>query len=132
MTAFRLITDSLRHYWRTNLAVVLGVVAATAVIGGALVVGDSVRDSLRQMSLDRLGGVNFALSGQRFFREELADELADGWVDGLAAPAISLTGSVVRDEDSTTHRSSGVDIYGVDERFWCLMQIQEVSVPAEN
>ena len=71
-----LLLRSLLHYWRTNLAVLLGVVAATAVIGGALVVGDSVRDSLKQMSLDRLGNVSHALSGGRFVREDLADLLS--------------------------------------------------------
>ncbi|MGH7127154.1 MAG: hypothetical protein ACREIV_01205 [Planctomycetaceae bacterium] len=51
MTKFRFLLESLRHHWRTNLAVLLGTAAATAVIGGALVVGDSVRESLRQMTL---------------------------------------------------------------------------------
>ena len=36
-----LLTRSLRHYWRTNLAVVLGVATAVAVLAGALLVGDS-------------------------------------------------------------------------------------------
>ena len=63
---------NLRYYWRTNLAVVVGVIAGTAVIGGALVVGDSVRGSLRQMSLDRLGRIDDVLTGPRFFREDLA------------------------------------------------------------
>ena len=49
MTSFQLIRRSLVHFWRTNLAVILGVAVATAVIGGALIVGDSVRASLRQM-----------------------------------------------------------------------------------
>lgn len=73
MSRWLLIRRSLRHYWRTNLAVLLGVVAATAVIGGALLVGDSVRDSLRQMSLDRLGSVDHALVAPRFFRQQLGD-----------------------------------------------------------
>ena len=50
------------------LAVIVGVIAGTAVIGGALIVGDSVRGSLRQMSLDRLGQIDDVLAGQRFFR----------------------------------------------------------------
>src|SRR6188472_783062 len=75
MTSFRLLFRSLRFYWQTNVAVVLGVVAATAVIGGALIVGDSVRDSLRKMTLDRLGDVNHALVAQRFFTEQRADFL---------------------------------------------------------
>ena len=44
-----------RYYWRTNLAVVLGVATAVAVLAGALLVGDSVRGSLRDLVLQRLG-----------------------------------------------------------------------------
>src|SRR6185436_11401890 len=53
MSRFQLVLRSVSHHWRTNLAVLLGVVAGTAVIGGALIVGDSVRASLVQMTLDR-------------------------------------------------------------------------------
>ena len=55
MTRLQLLIANALHYWRTNLAVLLGVAAATAVISGALIVGDFVRASVRQMSLDRLG-----------------------------------------------------------------------------
>ena len=70
-----LVLRSLSHYWRTHLAVLLGVIAGTAVISGALIVGDSVRGSLKQMSLDRLGGIDLALRTHRFVREDLATEL---------------------------------------------------------
>ena len=50
MTRLGFLLRSLVHYWRTNLAVLLGVMAGTAVISGALVVGDSVRESLRRLS----------------------------------------------------------------------------------
>ena len=42
-----LLARNLRWYWRTNLAVLLGVATATGVLGGALAVGESVRASLR-------------------------------------------------------------------------------------
>ena len=35
-----LLARSLLHYWRTNVAVVLGVAVAAGVLGGSLVVGD--------------------------------------------------------------------------------------------
>lgn len=60
-----LVVRSLKFYWRTNLAVLLGVIAGTAVIAGAFITGDSVRDSLRRMSLERLGRIDFALHGDR-------------------------------------------------------------------
>jgi hypothetical protein len=50
-----LLARSLAWYWRTNLAVLLGVATAVGVLGGALVVGDSVRASLRDLVLARLG-----------------------------------------------------------------------------
>ena len=69
MSLFRLALRSATYYWRTNLAVLLGVSAAVAVLGGALLVGDSVRGSLRDIALGRLGKADQALSSAQFFRE---------------------------------------------------------------
>ena len=69
---------SLWHYRRTNLAVVLGAAVATSALTGALIVGDSMRASLRDVALGRLGKVDHALVAQRFFREALAAEIAKG------------------------------------------------------
>ena len=66
---------SLIHFWRIHLAVLLGTAVATAVLTGALLVGDSVRGSLRDLTLDRLGRIDYALVSEQFFREELASEL---------------------------------------------------------
>ena len=54
----------------------LGVAVGTAVVTGALLVGDSMRASLRDAALGRLGNVQHALVANRFFRAELAAELA--------------------------------------------------------
>ena len=70
MTRGRLIFNSLTHHARSHLGTLLGVVVASAVLIGALVVGDSVRFSLRQHALKRLGGVRLALvQHDRFFRD---------------------------------------------------------------
>ena len=50
----RLVLRNLRYYWRSNLAVLLGVATAVAVLAGALLVGQSVRASL----LDLLNGAD--------------------------------------------------------------------------
>jgi hypothetical protein len=75
MSALRFILSSLWHYRRIHVAVGLGVAVATAVLTGALLVGDSVRGSLRELTLARLGRIDEALVGP-LFREALADELA--------------------------------------------------------
>ena len=75
MTKAKLFYRNLTHYWRTNLAVIAGVAAAVAVLAGALLVGDSVRASLGDLVLLRLGETSFVITSENFFREELADEL---------------------------------------------------------
>src|ERR1700693_2870478 len=70
-----LIKRSLFYYWRTNFAVIAGVAIAVAVLAGALVVGESVRASLRDLVLLRLGRTDKAVFSTGFFRESLAEEL---------------------------------------------------------
>ncbi len=110
---------SLKHYWAINLAVVLAAAVSTAVLTGALLVGDSVRGSLRDLTLDRLGGVDFALVAPRFFRSDLVDDLTsqprvDGSIDRLAALIIQR-GSAVHSD--SRQRAAGVNIYGVESNF---------------
>ena len=45
-----------RGQWATSLATAAGVAVAAAVITGSLIVGDSVRGSLRDLALDRGAG----------------------------------------------------------------------------
>jgi putative ABC transport system permease protein len=77
MTFWTLIFRSLRFHARSHLGTLLGAAIGSAVLIGALVVGDSVRESLRERVWMRLGRVKWAMnSGDRFFREELANDLA--------------------------------------------------------
>ena len=57
-----LVKRNLTYYWRTNLAVVFGVATAVSVLAGALLVGDSVRASLRDLFLARLGSTDYVVS----------------------------------------------------------------------
>jgi hypothetical protein len=75
MTPRGLVLRGLRHYWRTNLAVVLGIATAVAVLAGALIVGDTVRGSLRDLVTHRLGRVDHVVQSNSFFREALAQEI---------------------------------------------------------
>jgi hypothetical protein len=68
MSFSQLIKQSLFYYWRTNIAVVLGVAVAVAVLAGALLVGDSVRASLRDLVLQRLGQTSSVVTATGFFR----------------------------------------------------------------
>lgn len=118
-----LVNRNLKHYWRTNLAVIFGVATAVAVLAGALLVGDSVRASLRDLALARLGKTDFVITAQGFFRERLADDLQSHEQFAAnfngAVPLIALEAVVTRDEGNQIGaRAGGVQVYGVDERFW--------------
>ena len=72
MTLRTLIGRSLRFHWRSHLGVVLGAAIGSAALIGALVVGDSVKGSLQERNLERLGHGSWLLfTSDRFFREEL-------------------------------------------------------------
>ncbi|MEP6912599.1 MAG: FtsX-like permease family protein [bacterium] len=121
MRTSQLIKRNLNYYWRTNLVVVLGVATAVAVLAGALLVGDSVRASLRDLFLQRLGNTDSVISTTGFFRDQLAADIqndkrfaAGGFK--AACPMIAIDGTV--SNEASGLRASGVRVYGVDERFW--------------
>src|SRR5687767_1278901 len=122
MRSTTLLRRNLAYYWRTNAAVVFGVAAAVAVLAGALVVGESVRASLRELFLQRLGSTDqVVVSTGGFFREQLAAETeagAAGAETGLGAvcPVVAIEGAATH--ESSGRRASRVQVYGVDERFW--------------
>jgi len=138
MNSKTLVVRSLRHYWRTHLAVLLGVLAGTAVITGALIVGDSVRGSLKQMSLDRLGGVDLALRSHRFFREDLLSDVVGSTEFqerfAAAAPALLMDGGLVRnDEQGNPHeRAGGVRVVAVDEKFAEFGELKADELPSDD
>jgi putative ABC transport system permease protein len=118
MNSRRLIKRNLIHYWRTHLGVVCGAAVCTAVLTGALVVGDSVKESLIDLALSRLGGTEVALeTGNRFFRSGLADDLSTE-LAAPVAPILHLKGVVVAPDGEELRYP--VDVYGVDDRFWKL------------
>ena len=125
-----LILRSLRFYWRTNLGVLLGVTVAGAILTGALVVGDSVRASLRQAALARLGSTQLALSSpDRFFRAALADEMQPD-LHATVAPVLLLHGTVTLPDGGA--RANAAQVVGVEERFWRMGNTSNLLAGAES
>ncbi len=141
MTFRRLLRHNLLFHWRANLAVFLGVVLGTAVLTGALLVGDSLRGSLRDQVRQQLGWVDGAMVAGRFFRAQLADDLERSNDGPAVAPAILLRASAATAEAgpreprpeatpgpgtyaaappdaAAARRVSRVTVWGVDGRFW--------------
>src|SRR5688500_20234870 len=97
MRTTRLLKRGLAYYWQTNLVVVLGVATAVAVLAGALLIGASVRGSLRDLVAQRLGNTDHIVTSPAFFREQLAMDLG-------GTPLIALEGVV---EHESSHRRAG-------------------------
>ena len=124
MSAFRLIIAAFLHHWRMNLAVAAGAAVGTAVLAGALLVGDSMRGSLRYLALDRLGNIDEALIADRFFHAQLADELFQqddaGKIISTAVPAIILSANMENPAPNRPLRANRVQLIGCDQPFWQL------------
>src|SRR5437763_16617310 len=93
MTFSRLLLRNLFYHWRGNSAMLLGVAVGTAVLTGALLVGDSLRGSLRDLTEKQLDWVGSALVAGRFVRQELAGEIAAQDTAGRVEPALILQGA---------------------------------------
>lgn len=135
ITLRRFVLQSLWFHRRAHLGIILGATFGSAALIGALLVGDSVRESLKERAHYRLGAAHFALnSGDRLFTTNLAyalgsptdtamparPEVRIGWnsLIGIqnSAMAFNVRGTVARQDGAA--RAHNVQIYGTDARFW--------------
>ena len=105
--------NALKHFWQIHLTVALCTAVATGVLAGALIVGDSVRGSLRNLTTERLGAIQHALLADHFFQPDLLQRQNK-------VPAILLNGTVVAPQTQT--RASKVNILGVTDNFFTFWQ----------
>lgn len=78
MSIYKLILKSAWHYRKLNLTIVLGIALSTAILVGALIIGDSVKYSLQRITVQRLGNTSQVITaGERLFRTQLGTELAE-------------------------------------------------------
>ncbi len=124
MNGLLMIFRTLWYHRRTNVGVMLGVALATAVISGSLLIGDSMRYTLRRTAMLRLGATDFAIApGDRFFTNDLAQRLnsqrqkredvedTEGKVGGVASVIVGQ-GAVTTPNGRA--RANQVQVVGVD------------------
>ena len=86
MSALRLILRSVAYHRRMHAGLLFGALLACAILTGALVMGDSVNQTLHGIAVARLGSIAHAMDrGGRFFSDTLSDSLAKQ-IGGTAAP----------------------------------------------
>lgn len=122
----RLVLRSLIYHWRIHASVAMAAAAATAVLTGALIVGDSMRGSLRDLVIGQLGNIDHVVVADHFFREDLAIELSceskfqrqfqsahSAFFLQVAVERQASTGKT----QNLPGRASGVMLWGLDEGY---------------
>ena len=139
----RFVLRSLVHHWRINLTVALGVAAATAVLTGALLIGDSMRGSLKSLTLGRLGLIDEILVTPHFFRQELVDELETSEAFqqelyqratvAILFPQGTLESTREVNDSESLHVASNILVLGIQDEFWSFGQTErEQSIQPED
>ncbi|MBI4564513.1 MAG: ABC transporter permease [Planctomycetes bacterium] len=124
MNRARFVRRSIWFYRRTHLGVAVGCALSTAVLVGALGVGDSVRASLERVARARLGRVDSALDrGNRTVRDDLADRLCRA-LDADVAAILRVPGMAIREMEGDGGRKqvNRVEVLGVDGNFFKLAE----------
>ena len=140
-----LVLRTILHYYRLLLPVALGVAVSSAVIVGALLVGDSMRGSLKDIAMDRIGSIDSVVLAPRWFDAKRLDQAATVLASTDGQPAeihgLLLLSSVVAElQDRSgesegkiiTRRSTELTLLGTDEAFWNLGSIRPSRLPKGN
>ena len=123
MSMFRLIARSLTHYRQLHAGLLAGVVLACGILTGALLMGDSVDYSLREIASLRLGRVAYAMNwANRFFAQDLAERLGkqEARIRPVAAVLLRGMASVPSGRDKARNQLNRVQVLGVGPDFWQL------------
>jgi putative ABC transport system permease protein len=126
---FALVWRTIWHFHRLLAPVAVGVAVSSAVIVGALIVGDSMRGSLRHIAMDRIGSIDRFIVAPRWFSDgamQPVGTMEGGWPKdfGWSLDGVLLFESVVAEyqirqgEAIDTRRATDMTLYGIDDTFW--------------
>jgi len=128
MKPLRLVLRGLRFHARSHLGVVAGAAVATAVLVGAMVVGDSLKAELRRRALARLGNALAGHDGRDRFFETTGGGVgapAPGWASVVRLPAMVTA----RDGSARANR---VHVLGIDDAFPAVFGKDRRPLPSED
>ena len=122
MNRIKFINRSRKYYSRQHLIVFFVALISTAVLTGALTVGDSVKYSLKKQLEKRLGGIDYVFTaGDRFFRSNLSQQLSHS-LPMESASVLLMQGVAINTDNKK--RINKAQIIGVDDAFWRLSSIE--------
>ncbi len=115
MSILKLILKSLKYYYKANIGIALGIAISTAVITGALIVGDSVSYSLSRATHYRLGNIESTVTaGDRFFSQDLSHRLS---LENKKSFSSVLRLETILLNNGGKSRINRAQVWGVDSSF---------------
>jgi len=117
------------YYWKPLLAVFTGTMLCTAVLCGALMLGDSLRSSLQYINSNRLGDVEYALASKGvFFKADIDERIRQE--TGLAITSVLGTNGIAVINGGKL-RLNNIKILGVSNEFWVFRTNEKppISIP---
>ncbi len=124
MSQAKYILQTIRHYLKLNFTIVLGIALSTAILVGALIIGDSVRYSLQQITVQRLGKTSQVITaGERLFGRQLAEKLA-AKTHAQVAPVLRANGFGVINGGEL--RINQLAVWGIDKAFGTFLETPEL------
>ncbi|MDO5580495.1 MAG: ABC transporter permease, partial [Planctomycetia bacterium] len=114
MSLFQLCFKSLKYRFSIHLLLFLIVALATLIITGALLVGDSVRESLRRLTDQRLGPVDAAVQLREMRSMDILNRIKKNDPFSDQIPALILNASL----EIASGEEEGVILLGLPDRFW--------------
>lgn len=122
MTILKFILRSLYFFKKQHLVVLIGTILSTAVLTGALIIGDSVKLSLLDLVKMRLGNIEYILpTGDRLVREQLALDIEKN-IKSSVAPALIIQAITANPQQQ--ERINKTNVIGIDQRFWKLSNLK--------
>lgn len=124
MNNFHFIIKSLTYFKKQHIGVFLATLLSTAVLTGALIVGDSVVYSLQKLVDKRLGKIESVLiTGDRFISDNLADKIASD-LEINTSSVLLLEAISINPENQK--RVTNVQVLGIDSSYW---KISDINMP---
>jgi len=123
MTLLQLILRTWRYFFASNITTAAGVSIATAVICGAIIIGDSLSQSLLNIVDYRLGQISHSLTaGDRIFSRSLADNISNNHF--IKASPILKTEAIITNQNKNISLNK-INVWGVDTCFNSIIAVND-------
>ena len=121
MSILRLSIKGLIYNWRLSVCLLLGTFLASSILAGSLLVGDSVKKTLKLKAFERIGSIHYALiTGDRYVTSNFVETLSRSFKGDQISGILRFPGTLNTPDKSI--RSNTININGVDSQFWRLFE----------